>query len=247
MKQILYGVGKSILKDFVDPTKVLGLSKLKDVSVAMSGSEEEVTGGDSPYAITTFPKDKSVTIKATNALFSMKMLNATQGTEVIKGQVNFHEVIDFLIPADGIASVEHTPIAETTTIDGFVRVDDVVDLATGKFYVDTTNSVIKFDTSDAGKDAEGVYQWQSSSNAETLSVLKDSVAKPFTFIHRIPVYDDNSKKVAEGQLIVYKAKSKGDFNFNFAPQTAFAPELELTALDPKRPDKKLWDFTIDHI
>jgi len=75
--------------------------------------------------------------------------------------------------------------------------------------------------------------------------MQDTISKPFSFTHRIPVYDDNSQIVGQGQLVVFKAKAKGAFEFNLQPQTAYAPKIELSALNPRRTDGKLWDFTID--
>lgn len=247
MKQILYGVGKSVLKDFKDPKQIVALSKLKDVAINFSGEEEPVVGGDSPYPIAFFPKDKAITVTATNALFSMKMLNVTQGATITKGSVAMTEFLDGAIPSDGDYVLGFAPIAGSVVVDGFTEVATEVEVATGKFFVDILNKTIVFAVTDAGQEVDGVYERMSSANAETMSIMKDTLAKPHVFIHRIPVYDDNNTVVGQGQLIIYKAKANNNFEFALQPQTAFAPKLELQALDPKRQDQKLWDFTIDPV
>jgi hypothetical protein len=244
-KQILYGVGKSVLRDFSNKKDIVALSDLKDIALNFTANEEAVSGGDSAYPIAYLPKDKEITISATNATFSMKMLNTTQGATVATGAVEMTEFIEGSIPSDGLFALDFTPLAGSVAVVGFDEVDDELDLATGKFYVDIAGDQVKFDVSDADVEIEGVFKRTSSASAETISVMKDTLAKPLEFTHRIPIYDENSQIAGQGQLIVYKCKANGGFEFNLQPQTAYAPKVELKALDPKRADKKLWDFTID--
>ncbi|WDV47045.1 hypothetical protein PV797_04915 [Clostridiaceae bacterium M8S5] len=247
MKQILYGVGKCVLKDFVDPKQIVALSKLKDVAINFASEEEAVTGGDSPYPITYFAKDKSITLSATNALFDLKLLNVTQGATVTTGAIRMTEFIEADVPAELTITLENSPIAETTVLEGFEAANDEASLAEGKYFVDTTKKQIKFHSSASGKSVNGIYERESAATAETISILKDTLAKPFTFVHRIPIYNDNSQIIGQGQLTVYKCKASGAFEYNLQPQTAYAPKIELKALDPKRADKKLWDFTIETV
>lgn len=244
MNQILYGVGTAILRDFLDEAKVIAFSKLKDITVTGSANEEVVTAGDNPYPLATFPKDKTITISGTTATFSLKQLNVSQGATISTGIAVFTDVASVMIPTNGQVTVAHD-ISGDPIIEGFTKAADLVSLAAGKFFVDTTDaSLIHFHTSDKGKEVDIVFDWNTAATAETLSVGKDTLAKPFKFIHRIPIYDDNNTIVAEGQLVVYKAQAKNNFDFNLASLTAYAPKFELSALDPKRADKKLWDFTI---
>lgn len=247
MNQILYGVGKAVVKDYVDKKKVIALAKLKDLNINFSGNEEAVSGGDSPYPITYFPKDKAISVTATNALFDIKLMGVTQGTSVTKGAVEFTEFIEADIPADGVVKLDFSPKAGSVLITDYTEVDTEASVATGKFYVDVTNKEVVFAVADAGKSVDGIYTRTSSANAETISGTKDTFAKPFEFTHRIPVYNDNNTIVGQGQLVIYKAKATNSFDMGLQPQQAFAPKLELKALDPKRPDGKLWDFTIEPV
>ncbi|MGE6227632.1 hypothetical protein [Paenibacillus chitinolyticus] len=244
MNQILYGVGSSVLRDFLDNKKVVALSKLKDININGTANDEKVYGGDNPYPLATFPKDKAITISATNATFSLNMLNVTQGANITTGVAVFTDVVSVVIPSDGQVTVDHE-ISGEPIIEGFTKAADLASISTGNYFVDTADAtLIHFAPADSGKEVDIVYDWNTDATAQTLSVGKDTLAKPFKFIHRIPVYDDNNRVVAEGQLTVYKAQAKNAFEFNLQSQTAFAPKFELEALDPKRMDKKLWDFTI---
>lgn len=245
MNHILYGVGQSILRDFMDESKVIGMTKLQNVTISGTGSETDVFAGDNPFPWTSFPTDKAITVTAQSANFSLKQLNITQGASVTTGTAVFTEVVEVLIPADGQIALDHEAIAGSVVVDGFTEASDLATISAGQYFLDTTDGkLLHFAPDDAGQEVEIVYEWNTEATAETLSVLKDTFAKPFKFIHRIPIYDDNSQIVAQGQLTVYKAKANNSFEFNLQRQTAYAPSLELRALDPKRADKKLWDFTI---
>ena len=252
--QILYGVGSSILRNFTDETKIIAMSKLKDVTVDASGSDEKITAGDSIFPIASFPKDKAVKVTANSGLFDINVVAMTQGVDLTTGAVTYIEPIDFIIPSDGMVDLEHTPIADKTIINGSTAFAPVATvelvIASGNFFVDPTAKTIKFFTGaegDAGKLVSGLHEWTSSANAQTMTSLTDSMTKPFKYIHRIPVYNDDNAIVAQAQLIVYKCKAVNAFNFDLKAQTAFAPKVELEALDPRRPDKKFWDFTIDPV
>lgn len=244
MGHILYGVGKSILRDFKDETKVIALSKLKNVSIEATASDEKIYGGDSPYPFASFPKEKSITVSAENAEFDMKLLNVTQGANLTVGAVKFDEVTEVIVPADGQVNLEFEPIANSVIIDGFTL--GTTTPTAGQFVVDGTDaSLLKFHATDAGKEVVIVYQRTSGATTNTMSIYKETLAKPFKFIHRLPVYDADNAVVGHSQLIVYKAKSNNQFSFGLQPQTAFAPKVDLEALDAKRPDGKLWDFSIE--
>lgn len=248
MGQIIYGVGSSVLRDFVDKTKIVALSKLKNVSVDTSASDEKLYGGDSPYPFATFPKDKAIKVSAENATFSMDLMNVTQGATISTGAVTMTNMLTVNIPADGIINLTEEPLVDTLVVSGYTEAGTVETVTTGQYFQDGVDpKKLTFDTDDAGKEVDIVFDYTSGTGAKTLAVMKETLSKPFTFIHRIPIYNDNNVIEGYGQLTVYKCVANNSFNFNLQPQTAFAPKLDLEALDPKRPDGKLWDFVIDPV
>jgi hypothetical protein len=244
---IIYGVGQSILKSFQDATKIIAMSKLKDVGVQFSGNEDIITAGDDPYPFAKFPKDKAIAITATSAVFNLDLLNITQGAVATTGVVTMNGVMEVAIPDDGVVNIiDHATVdAGSVIVQGYTEGADSATLVTGQYFQDaTTPTKVNFAVADKAKVVQIVYTYQSGATAQTISVLKDTLSKPFTFIHLFNVFDDNNTIVADGQLIVYKAQAKNAFDFNLQSLTAFAPKIALDALDPKRVDKKLWDFTM---
>lgn len=244
-KQILYGVGKSILRSITDPTDILALSKLANVSVESTGNEDEIFGGDSPYAFASFPTDKAINVSAENATFDIKMLSFTQGAKITTGAVTMHDLMSVAIPED--LSIVLNEGATNVVVLGYTLAESAEALAAGEYFYDEAANTVTFADADIGDEVDIVFEYESSADAQTASNTEDAFAKPFTFIHRIPVYNDESVLVGQGQLIVYRAKANNSFTFDFERQTAFAPNIELRAMDAKRADGKLWDFTIDPI
>jgi len=245
MKQILYGVGKSLLKKYTDPTKIIAMSELKDLTVQFSGDEEEVTGGDGLYPLAYFPKAKSITISATNATFDIGMLEMSQNTVSSTGAVEMTEIFNYEIPSGGVVELEHEPNVNSIVVNGYTAYTGSNPIPAGQYKADIDS--ITFSTEDIGKEITGYYERQTSSKATSVAGLKDGMSQTAIFIHRIPIYDDNTTIVGQGQLTIFKCKSDGNFEFNFAEKTAYAPKFSLKALDPKRADKKLWDFVIDPV
>lgn len=240
MKQILYGVGKSLLQDFRDPTKTIAYSDLQDLSVESSSSKEDITGGDKMFAIASFDKEKAIKVSATNATFSDEMLPYLDGMEAETGAKTLTTYVEVEIPADGIVTLEQTPLAETVIVNGFEKAETA---ATGKFTVTEKN--ITFDATDAGKLVNIVYDYTSGANTKEYSVTQKSMKKPFRFTHRVPIYDEDSQPIANLQLVIYKAQCSSGVKFDLKHQTPFAPQFEAEAKDASRADKKLWSCYIE--
>lgn len=244
MNKVLYGVGTMVFKDYTNPSKVLMMAKLQNVAVKSTSNEEDVFGGDSTLAFTSFPTSKEITLSARNAEFNLAFVDAAQGSEVSKGAVTFVEPVTTEIPEHGFIVLGHTPIAESLAIttEGYSIVENNP-AATGEVYFDVDNMKAVFHTSDAGKKVEFIYEWLSNAETVTSVITKESINKPFVVVHRIPIYEDGVI-THEMQITVHKAKVVNGFEFSFERQKAYAPNLELKALDSGRADKKLWSVSI---
>ena len=244
MNQVLYGVGTMVFKDYAEPSKVLMMAKLQNVVVKSATTEEDVFGGDSTLAFTSFPTSQEITMSARNAEFNLAFVDASQGSDVDKGAVTFIEPLSMDIPAGGVVDLTHTPVADSLAMQtaGYTVVSTAPTEA-GQVYLDVAGKQVAFHTDDAGKQVEFIYEWLSSNDTVTSSITKESINKPFTVIHRIPIYEDGVA-THEMQITIHKAKVVNGFEFNFERQKAFAPNLELKALDSGRPDKKLWSVSI---
>lgn len=243
--QIIWGIGKGILVDFSDATKIIAFANMQDLSVSSTANEEDIVGGNKSFPIATFPTDKEITISGTNSDFDTSMLEfsdgATYSAPVTKPDMKYY--YEFLIPVGGAVTLPKTPVADTVKVIGFEEVESV--LATGKFTVGASS--IAFHVSDEGKLARVLFEYTPTTTVDVYEIFETSIAKPFTFTYLFPIYNDDNDIVANGQLEIYKAKMTSGANFSWSHRTASAPAFEAKALDPKRPDKKLWDIKYEEV
>ena len=245
-KTIMYGIGQAMFQDLKHKNRILALSKLQNLTVNFGAESEEIHGGDDPYPITEFPKTKSITITAQDALFDIKHLSITQGAiteETKKGEMA--EIFNIRVDETGKFELKYEPVADSVVIDG-------LDLGGGegadpKKTFTVAGKVVTVPEDYKNKDISGYYMREIKGTANTTSAYKGKFPVPFKFIHRIPIYNDENQIVQQAQLTVYKCKSDNAFEFSLQPQTAYAPQLTLKALDPKRADGKLWDFIIEDV
>ena len=245
MKSILYGIGKAIIQDYADPTKIISFHDMQDLSVESSFSKEDITGGNKTFPIASFKKDQALKVSATNATFSKDLLKYTDGADVTTGAVQLPTVLEVSIPDDGAIKLGDdapTPIAGTVVIEGFESAEDAT---AGKFKVDASTKTITFDKSDKGKVVNVYYEYNSGAKTVEYSVGELSMNKPFKFTYIFDIYDENSQPVSKGTLIVYKTQCSSGFSIDPKHQTPVAPKFEAEAKDAQRADKKLWSLFID--
>lgn len=239
-KSIIYGIGEAVLTDLKDPNKIIGFSKLQNLTIDMSAETDEVRGGDDPYPITEFPRTNNITITAQDALFDIDYMALSQGTITEKkASVDMTEFLNVVIPADGVIELKEAPVDGSVVIKGFEKADQP---AKGKFTVE--GKKITFHKDNANDSINGIYKVKRAGGAKSVAGLKGKFPKPFKFTHRIPIYNDENQIVQQMELTIFKCKSDSNFNFDLAQQQAYAPQVSLKALDPKRPDKKLWDIVL---
>ena len=244
MQYILHGVGRLILLDFQDNSKVISFSDLQQFTLESTFSSDDVTGGNKMFPIASFKTETALNFTAKNAKFDAGIIPYLDGGTVKSGKANMKDVKVVTIPADGKVSLGVT--ATSVAIEGFTKEATGTNAsAAGKFAL--SDGSVVFHTDDAGKEVAIVYEYESSENAVTTSITEKSMAKPFTAIYNFDIYDDDAQVAAKGSIIVYKAQATSGLNVDMSHQTAFAPEFKFSARDAKREDGKLWDFVYDEV
>ena len=242
-KTILYGIGKAAMRDYVNPKKLIAFSDMQDLAVESSYSAEDITGGNKMFPIASFPKDKSLTISATNATFNWGLLEYLEGSEVKTGEeVIMAGMMEVKIPANGEIKLEHTPIADSVLVMGFEAGETP---AANVFKVE--GDTITFVANDAGKLANIFYQYKGSEAATSYGATQKTMAKPFVFDYTFPIYDEDTQITHYGTLSIYKAKCTSGFSLDAAHQTAVTQKFEAAAQDAQRLDGHLWDLAIDGV
>ena len=248
----MYGVGEAMFQDLNDKTNILAMSKLQNLTINFGAESEEIHGGDDPYPITEFPKTKSITITAQDALFDIDYLAITQGArteEVKKAQMT--EMFNVRADENGKIQLKHKPVDGSVVIKGLKAKAASSDPGTTgqdeKKTFTVAEKEITLPEDYKNTDVSGYYVREVEKSAHSTAAFKDKFPVPFKFTHRIPIYNDENQIIQQAQLTIYKCKSDNSFEFNLQPQTAYAPQLTLKALDPKRADGKLWDFLVEDV
>ena len=244
-KTILYGIGKAAMRDYADPKKLIALSDMQDLAVESSYSAEDIVGGNKMFPIASFPKDKALTVSATNATFNWGLLEYLEGSETKSGEeVVMAGMMEVKIPANGEIELEHTPIANSVLVMGFTAAEGEAP-ASGSFTV--KDKKVTFVANDAGKLANIFYQYNGSVNAISYGATEKTMAKPFIFDYTFPIYDEDTQITHYGTLSIYKAKCSSGFSLDAAHQTAVTQKFEAKAQDAQRVDGHLWDLAIDGV
>lgn len=241
---ILHGVGRLILKDFADPTKVIAYSNLQQFTLESTFSTDDITGGNKMFPIASFKTESALNCTARDAMFDAGIFPYLDGGSAATGAVTLTDFKEATIPSNGIIALDvETPT--NVTVSGMTKGSSDEGLTTGQFFPETNQ--VKFATDDAGKVVTIVYEYQSGTKATQYGITEKSMSKPFTAIYNFDVYDEDTQIVGKGSITVYKAQCTSGLNIDMSHQTAFAPEFSFSARDPKREDGKLWDFTIDEV
>lgn len=240
---ILHGVGRLILKDFADPTKVIAYSNLQQFTLESTFSADDITGGNKMFPIASFKTEQALNCTAKDATFDAGIIPYLDGGESKTGAVTLTDFVEVAIPKAGTVTL---PVESPTsvTVSGFEKGSDTP--TQGQYVYDSGNTV-KFATEDAGKTAVILYEYESSAEATQYGITQKSMSKPFVAIYNFDIYDEDTQITHKGSITVYKAQCTSGLNLDMSHQAAFAPEFSFSARDAKREDGKLWDFTIDSV
>lgn len=240
-RTILHGVGRLILKDFADPTKVITYSELQQFTFESTFSADDITGGNKMFPIASFKTESAINCTAKNAMFDDGIMPYLDGGDVTTGKTTLTDFKEVTIPSN--LEVTLPTGATNVVVSGFEKAETV---AAGKFKV-STDGKVTFAEADKGKTVTIVYDYESTANATQISMNEKSMAKPFRADYIFDVYNEDSQVVGKGTIIVYKAQATSGLQIDQSHQTAFAPEFNFSARDPKREDGKLWNFVFDPI
>ena len=246
MKQIVHGIGKAILRDFKDPTKVLDYTDLTDLSFESGYSTDDITGGNKIFPIASFKNETTITVSATNATFHPEIEEYLDGSTISTGAQKLPAIKESLIPADGVITLDNKPVEGSVVVRGFTASSETKPTK-GQFVVSPENSTVTFAADDAGETVSIIYEYMSSEKTTSYSVTEKSISIPFQFDYIFPIYDENTDIVKNCVVRVYKMKSTSGLTLDHQHQSAFAPKFEATAQDPLRPDGHLWDMFIDDV
>jgi hypothetical protein len=241
-KHIIHGIGRLILKDFADPTKIIAYSDLQNFSLESNYTADDITGGNKIAPIASFKQDQTVDCSATNATFDEGIIAYTDGATLKTGVKTLTDFIEVAIPEDGIITLPVVPTS--VSVAGFEASESVT---AGAYKLAADEKTVTFSAEDAGKVVVIVYSFNSTAEAIEYGVTQVSMPKPFIAEYVFDIYDENAQITHKCYITVFKAQCTSGLKLDLAHRTAFAPEFAFSARDPKRQDGKLWEFVLDKV
>ncbi len=227
--------------------------------VSFEGEGTSITGGWSFYDLANIDGKKSINVNITNAKFETDQMLLQSGGEEVSAPVpipKFGE--DYVVTAQGepdnkyVITIPHEVIAGSVRINGMTETTDAVTAQTFKVTAGSGSTTIEFSAEMENKVVSPFYKIMSGSNATTISVRTDDVTKSGEVSIVFPIYGDgdsekSSEIVGYGYLTIFKGKISSTRTFGGSYKTPSTFTLAISALDPRRPDKKFYDFTYDLI
>lgn len=239
----------------VDAPNVLVKSKNGDYQnvtastgeVTFGGDTLKINGGQSFYELAELDKSKTIALKATDAQFNIKSMAVSSGGSLSKGTAPY-EFFGELFTVDGTG----TFIIPKAIIAGSLRINDYTEIATGtpaegqfRVTISSSTTTVQLPLSDADTNVSPSYQ-VNVDNITTLSTKTTDFPKSGEVTLEWPLYAgseaDEQEVVGYAQIVIYKAKILQSFKVGGNYKTASTFDFSANGLDPKRPDKKMWDL-----
>lgn len=217
----------------------------KSGKITVKGESIKINGGWSPFELADIDTKQSVDIELTDAEFKMSTTALNLGSEVKKGAAEKYIFGETYTTASNKITIPYAVVPGSVKIEGFTETTGTV--ATTQFKVvisDKTTEISFFTDVTDGTEISPVFRI-SVENTESISVDDKSIPKSGTFVLEYPAYgkddDGNDLLIGTIQWLVYKAKISKETSMGGSYKSASEFSLKASALDPRRPDHKVFD------
>ena len=225
--------------------------------ISFEGEGTSIAGGWSFYDLANIDGKKSINVNITNAKFETDQMLLQSGGKESSNPVpipKFGE--DYVVTATGdtdkkyVITIPHEVIAGSVRINGMAETAQAVEAKTFKVTVENNATTIEFAADMENQTVSPFYKIMSSDTATTISVRTDDVTKSGEVSIVFPIYGDgdsekSSEVIGYGYLTIFKGKISSTRTLGGSYKTPSTFTLAISALDPRRPDKKFYDFTYD--
>lgn len=205
-------VADVILYDLANGGKpVMFLDSLKMSNLENDAETSYVQGGKGNGRILGFDFNRTATFTLQDALMNPKALAMQAGAEVIKGSVQAHkrEVLDVV---DGSVTLVEAPVEGSvtvyTTTDGYDHNEEV-----------TPTAIAQEMTlpSEAGKKVVVYYQYETSEDAERITISSDKYAGFYKVVGLTVIRNASTNRDEAFEIEIPKAKIMSNFALNLSP------------------------------
>jgi hypothetical protein len=222
--------------------------------VTFNDSTLKIEGGWGKAALTEIDTSSEITVNLTDSMLQFDMMKLTSGGTVEQGSVEFEEFgIKYTIgsAATPTITIDKPIVAGSFRLNGFTETTGSTPTATQFVVTIGSTTTVTFNSANAGLEIYPAYTIMTEATATQLSVKTTDFSKSGSVTLKFPIYADpdadSSDIVAYGNLKIYKAKIKASGGIGGSRKSASTFQVQMTALDPHRADKKWWDFTYNPV
>jgi len=227
----------------------LMIDKASSGEVSFSGYNVSISAGQGFLALAEIPKSTKIEVKITNAEFSMNQLALSSGSKVTIGVQEFTKFGDvYVVDGTNMITIPDIAIVNSIRINGFTETTDIVAADQFKVTIAAETTTVQFFTDVVvGTELKPSYKVATPATTVAVSVKTTDVPGSAEICLSWPIYESDTVESAiwgNGQLTLYKAKINQSSKIGGSYKTASSFDLAFSTLDPRRPDKKAWDFII---
>ncbi len=216
--------------------------KINKVNFQMQFDWAKVMGGDSGYAFHYTAQDLADKVSLEVPRYSTILTEIGQGGETFTGIVNFDETEEgFLDSTNGYSIKAPLKFGGAFVLNSdsvYLKEDGVltplsrtVTAPTATQYAISADGKVTSDASNKNKRIVVVFKW--SMQKGTKSGLKGTrKPKPFKFVHRFSLIDDNTGNDVPCQLTIWKALGGGTNDASQERKKATTSTLNLEIMEP---------------
>ena len=246
---VIKGVGYLYVTDVDGDPEQLRLAYLQNCEITLNVTTDDWFGGDGLFPIASYVTEKTGSVKATSATFDVNVVKVLLGgTKTLADTgVEFHIFDEGLTIEAGTTYTLVNGATLKSSSDAIRFADTGTALtraggtpaSTGQYAI-TAGGVITFADADAGK--EVLIDYIYTATADTVSIGVEDIPGSFKLIHVAKLKTDDTTRTL--QTTIYKVRPAGSLTINFARDSATAPELNFSILNPNRADGKIVDFAL---
>lgn len=219
-------------------------------SITNNANNLPITGGQGAFPLAVIDTDKTLELAYESAKFTPEIFAMANATNTRQDDAAICEANVFEVATGLTITIPHVTNAAMTRIAGLEYADAT---ATGKFtaVAGTDNTTITFAEGDvAVGDTVLVTYYRIVSDATVLDVkTTGTTAKGSVWAH-YPIYSDGADCATAAMLgalhiHIYRARVSALPGFSNNYKSASTNGLTFAALDPRRPDKKMFTFIVE--
>lgn len=239
---VISNVGTAALVDVATGDVVADFSKLDSIDITIDSAMTEVYGGTAAYPMVNILKDRKPLVDLKGPELNLgayyRVLGATNTAGASGSPVQIFVAEDYVIPASGSLTLDHTPSTVKTnmTVKGIIDDQQFTSVASaptaGQYSI--TGNTLTFDTSDAGTSVRVFYYYDSVSGSK-FDVSSAAIPGVYQFIATAKYLQNVNDPAKTAYDIVFSARSTqliGTLKVSMQRQQATAQSLQLNILDP---------------